>query len=358
MRKIVLLIMLTSVALIWAQYTLSWFAVTNGGTEFPNGRLTSGYKLADNIGNSGSASDTVLTDGSSFMLYPGYRYVDLDLRKPFSSIDSTDTISHSPSFVISWTGEDTTVEDGEGWGIRYYDVDYAVNNPSAWNSWFTGVTFTSAVFGPSSPVSVQPDSIYYFRVKAYDLATNVEDDHSTYDQKVAYKPITLAYRVYNPYSDTAIWAPSDTYDVGNTVSMENSDVLIVKNLSTDSIELALDAYSSAIDTSTGQPYWSLDDNPGKDQFALRAHFSDDATPPTTYTSSDAVRDTFLWAKDGWFGGPTHGYLAPNDGIPAHDSTQYTENLWMQVILPTSITQHGDTVVYKFMVNLKGMSAAR
>ncbi|RKZ30828.1 hypothetical protein DRQ33_07585 [bacterium] len=358
MNKWILVVILLLACSIWAQPDLQivWHTVSNGGIEFPEGRITSGYKLADNIGNGGTTSDTFLTDGSSLILYPGYRYVELDLRKPISRIDSTDTITHSPSFLISWSGEDTTTEDGEGWGIRYYDVEYAVEDSTAWNTWFTGVTFTSAMFGPTSPVTVKQDSTYYFRVRAYDLATNEEDTHSTYDQWVIYKPIVLSFRVYNPTSDTAIWAVSDTFDPGETVTMTSGDVLLVENTSLDSIELALSGTNFAIDTTTGQPYWELTEDPGNDQFSLRGHFDDEATPPVTFTSSDAIIDSWRYAKDGWFGGPSHGWLAPNDG--SHTAEQYSDNLWLQVLLPTSVTQHGDTIVYQFMVNVKGMSITR
>jgi len=357
MRKtlIIMGLIIGVAALLSAQdIMLSWGAVTNGGAEFPNGRIGPGMRLADNVGNGGTAGDSILSDGSSLNLYPGYRFVDLDLRAPISRIDSMDTVVHAPSFVVSWSGEDTTTEDGEGWGIRYYDVDYAVNDSTAWHSWFTHVTFTSAVFGPTSPVEVKPDSIYYFRVKAYDLATNEEAEHPNYDQKVVYKQIYLSFRVYNPGTDTAIWAPSDTFDPGETVTMDSASVLYVENTSTDSIILGVSAMPTAMDTSTWQPYWDLERFPNKDVFALRARFDDDFHPPAAFNLSDAVDDTFKMASDGYFGGPDHGCLAPHDAF--HDSTQYREHLWLQVLLPTSVTQHGDTTVYQFIVKLKGQSA--
>ncbi len=357
MKRVIMAIMviLAVGVLVSAQeMRLSWGAVTNGGAEFPNGRTGPGIRLADNIGNGGTAWDSILSDGASINLYPGYRFVDLDLRAPISHIDSMDTVVHSPSFLISRSGADTTPEDGEGWGIRYYDVDYAVNDPSDWHPWFTHVTFTSAVFGPSSPVTVHAESTYYFRVKAYDLATNTEPDHSTYDQRVTYKPVILSFRVYNPESDTAIWSPADTFDPGETVTMDSASVLYVENTSTDSIVLGVSAMPSAMDTNTWQPYWDLQQYPDKDVFALRARFDDNNHPPAAFTLADAIDDTFKMASDGYFGGPSQGWLAPNDGT--HDVSQYREHLWLQVLLPTSITQHGDTTVYQFIVKIKGESA--
>ncbi len=361
MKRYLALWLFLAVALVFAQptYTLDWGAVTNGGTEFPDGRLAPGYKLADNIGNGSSASDEILTDGVNYVLYPGYRYIDLDLRKPVSAIDSMDTITHSPSFLVSWTGVDTTAEDGEGWGIRYYDVQYAVEDTLAasWNNWHLGVTFTADVFGPTSPVTVKIDSTYYFRVKAYDLATNEEDEHYPCDQKVTYLPASVSFIVYNPASMLPVWACQDTFDVGQTVSMESQDVLIVKNTSTtDSTVLSVKGLPVAIDTLNHFPYWELDDNPSKDKFALRAHFDDETFPPITFGPVDVVRDTFLFTADGYYGGPAHGVLSPYDAAEVvRDTTMWTDNLWLQTLLPTSITQHGDTVVYEFSIQLKGES---
>ena len=357
MNKFWIIIIAAALLLVVVQaqdIQLSWGAVTNGGTEFPEARTGGGMRLADNIGNGGTAWDSILSDGAAITLYPGYRYVELDLRHPISWIDSMDTIVHSPSFVVSWAGVDTTPEDGEGWGIRYYDVEYAVNDSTAWHDWFTHVTFTSAVFGPTSPTTVQPDSIYYFRVRAYDLATNEEPEHPEYDQKVLYQPVVLSFRVYNPATDTAVWASQDTFDVGETVTMDSASVLYVDNTSIDSIILGVSADPVAVDTETHAPYWSLAQSPGEDIFALRARFDDNFYPPTTFSLSDAVDDTFKMASDGYFGGPSQGWLAPNDGV--HDSTAYREHLWLQVLLPTAVTQHGDTTVYQFIVKLKGASA--
>ncbi len=337
------------VALAFGQtYNLSWGAFTNGGTEFPNARWGGPYKLADNVGRGTSETDTILTDLSSYVLYPGYRFVELDLRYPTSWIDSMDTITHSPSFVVSWGGVDTTIEDGEGWGIRYYDVQYAVNDSTVWYDWYTGVSFTSAVFGPTSPVVVREDTTYYFRVKAYDLATNEEPDHPSYDQKTKYVPAAISFMVYNPNSGLPIWS-ADTADPGQTVSMDSADVLVIKNLGDDTLTLALRGFPVAEDTAHHNPVWTLADFAGKDTFALRAHFSDDPRPPLTYTSTDAVRDTFIFADAGYYGGPTHGVLY---SYSSGDSTAFSENLWLQVLLPTSVSVYGDTTVYQFTVQLK------
>jgi len=347
-RMFIFVLLLTAASLLWGQYVNAWGAVTNGGTEFPNARWGAGYKLADNIGRGTSAADTFLTDGVNYVLYPGYRYVELDLRNPTSWIDSTDTISHSPSFVISWGGTDTTIEDGEGWGIRFYDVEYSLFTGTVWVPWFTGVTFTDAIFGPTSPVTVEAGSTYFFRVKAYDYATNVETDHAPFDQKITYQPAAVSFMVYNPTSGQPIWE-ADTFDPGQTVSMQSEDVLVVKNTCDDTLILALRGFPVAYDTSAHLPFWSLSDLSGPDTFAIRAEFDDNTTPPITFGATDAVRDSFILTDGGWYGGPTHGRLL---SYSSGDSAAFAENLWMQVRLPTSVTVHGDTTVYQFTVQLK------
>jgi len=354
MKNILVVCLLFSMVFtIYAQtYNLVWGAFTNGGTEFPDARWSSAYKLADNVGRGTSSTDTILSDGANYNLYPGYRYVELDLRYPISWIDSTDTITHAPSFVISWGGVDTTIEDGEGWGIRYYDVDYAINDSSAWTNWFTGVTFTTALFGPSSPVTVYEDTVYFFRVRAYDYATNEEPEHTPYDQKIIYQSVPIEFSVYNPTSGQPIWS-ADTFDPGQTVSMTANDVLIVENQGADTLVLSLRAYPVAYDTLHHISTWALDDYAGTDTFALRAEFNDNTTPPVTFGADDIITENFIATDEGsgHYGGPTHGKLLPNTGSPA-DSLQFSDKLWLQLHLPTTVTTYGDTTVYKFTVQLK------
>ncbi len=232
-----------------------------------------------------------------------------------------------------------------------------MEDSTAWNSWFTGVTFTDAVFGPTSPTIVREDSTYYFRVKAYDLATNVETTHVKYDQKVHYVPVAVAFKVYNPYyyADSALWK-ADTYDVGQTVSMNDDDILIVKNLGNDTLLLAMRGFPVAWDTLHHRPVWHLKDFQGPDTFAIRAKFTDEPTSPSTFTITDALRDTFIYAYNGYYGGPAQGKLGPYGGGEA-DSVSFTENLWMRILLPTTVSEHGDTTVYRFTVQLKARRIA-
>ena len=99
----------------------------------------------------------------------------------------------SLSFTVSWSGSDSLS------GIASYDVQYREGGIGAWTDWLVGTSATSATFGPSSPVLVQRDETYYFRVRARDHAGNLEaypggdGDTSTYvkDITLIYLPLVL-----------------------------------------------------------------------------------------------------------------------------------------------------------------------
>jgi hypothetical protein len=71
------------------------------------------------------------------------------------------------SFTVTWSGTDNAS------GIASYDVQYRVGSGGAWTDWLTGVTGTSAVFGPGTPVVVTRGMMFYFRARAHDAAGNV-----------------------------------------------------------------------------------------------------------------------------------------------------------------------------------------
>ncbi len=117
----------------------------------------------------------------------------LDTVAPSSSCASpASTIDLA--FTVTWSGS-----DGPGSGIASYDVQYRVGSGGAWTPWLTGATDTSAIFGPDTPVPVFREVTYYFRVRAWDHAGNLEaypggdGDTSTYVEMVyyIYVPATL-----------------------------------------------------------------------------------------------------------------------------------------------------------------------
>jgi hypothetical protein len=116
----------------------------------------------------------------------------LDTLAPISSMTSPAS-SQLTSFVVTWLATDAHS------GVASYDVQYRVGRYGAWTPWLSATGDTSAVFGPSVPVTVVRGETYFFQVRASDHAGNVEtypddDGHtSTYVEEVIalYLPIIL-----------------------------------------------------------------------------------------------------------------------------------------------------------------------
>ena len=335
MKRAILLILAASLLAGWALadwpsgggYQLRWGATTNGGTE-TEPRVASGLKLSDNLGSNSYTADSFLTDGTEYINRPGYRKVEWDERKPISSVDDmgADTISSSPTFVITWGGADTTIADGFGWGIRYFDVDFRRGVSGDWTDWLDNTTVTSAIFGPEDPDTVFEDTTYYFRCRAFDLAGNTEDTAATWQAWARYEEQTLEWVVYN-LSLGDDWTIDDSVSLNSTITAEAGDVFIVKNEGMTDIDIGVKG-----NPSTG---WSLEDATGIDEYALRARFDDNATPPVTFEGSDAVIDTgFTWATAALYG--PGGINIAGSGASG-DSTAYTDNLWLQLRTPTDVT---------------------
>jgi hypothetical protein len=103
------------------------------------------------LNSSGNFSDTII----------------LDTTAPASSASSP-TYTINMAFNVAWTGSDATS------GIVSYDVQYRAGAGGAWTNWLSGVTTTSVLFGPATPVAVTRGETYYFRVRARDAAGNLE----------------------------------------------------------------------------------------------------------------------------------------------------------------------------------------
>ncbi|RKZ30798.1 hypothetical protein DRQ36_04210 [bacterium] len=328
-------------------YELRWNAITNGGTETELRESVTGYRVADNLGNASHVTDSFLTDGTFYINRPGYRKVEWDERAPFTSVNDlgADTISSAPNFPISWGGADTTIEDGIGWGIRYYDVQYRRNAGGSWEDWHVRTTLTSDIFGPLSPDTVFEDTTYYFRCRGYDLVDNIEDwpvgppDWQAWGR---YEEQVLTWVVVN-LADSNDWTIADSVPLNFTKTMEAADVFIIKNQGTAAIDMGIKGYSA-----TG---WALEPNPGDDQYALRAYFDDNATPPVTFTINDAVYDTgFTWATGTIFG---PGGTDIQDATA--DSTSRTENLWLQLKTPTAVSSWIDSQAIRLDLKAKASS---
>ncbi len=153
------------------QPSLVFDVIDAGGNEGDDITAPGFYYLSSCIGQPTPVLQGPVTN-PSYHLYPGFRKVDLDLRYPFNWLAISVGYSEDTSFTISWAGIDTTIEDGQGWGVWNYDVQYRIEGSAIWNDWLIGTTDTFGVFGPATPVDVDPGSRYYFRLRATDLARN------------------------------------------------------------------------------------------------------------------------------------------------------------------------------------------
>ncbi len=156
---------------IFAQPSLLFQVIDAAGNEGDDISAPGHYNLSSCIGQPTPVAFGPLTNPAHH-LYPGFRKVDLDLRYPFNWLSIDVRYSSDTSFTLSWSGIDTTIEDGQGWGVWNYDVQYRLDGSGVWNDWLMATTDTFGVFGPESPVDVTPGETYFFRLRATDLARN------------------------------------------------------------------------------------------------------------------------------------------------------------------------------------------
>ncbi len=314
--------------------TLIFSTFSNGGTELPAQRHSTRFLLSDVLGRGTSASTDRL-EGSTYHLYGGFRNVDLDLREPFSSAETPEFISSSAMFYVSWAGIDTTIEDGEGWGIWKYDIQWSKSSdPGTWHDWHTETELSNDWFGPSDPTVVKPDTVYYFRVRAYDLVGNVFDwtEGAVADasDSVRYNPPMLGFSIRKTDGDS-VWV-TETLDEDGIALNRASDVFVVKNNSVDAIDVGLYSFNTT--------HWELQDEPAMDAFSVRAIMNDEANRPDTTdfdltTALQPNPDGITWGSPTELGGGGYN-IAP----AGSDSTLRTENLWLQVHAPTWVTRYG------------------
>jgi hypothetical protein len=109
--------------------------------------------------NAGNISDDTVTGP-----------VVVDDQSPQGSIDCPEGTAEF-SFVVGWSATD----QGPA-GLRSadpYSVWYNVDG-GGWQDWITATSAISATFGPDSPVAVEYDHTYCFRLRTVDKAGNVE----------------------------------------------------------------------------------------------------------------------------------------------------------------------------------------
>lgn len=322
-------------------YQLRWGALTNGGTEGVMRESVSGLLLSDNLGNCSYVADSFLTDGTLYRIRPGYRKVDWDERYPYSSINplGSDTISSGPTLPISWGGADTTTEDGIGWGIRYYDIQFKRNTTGTWRNWYINTPMTSGIFGPFSPDTVWADTTYFFRCRAHDKVGNVEPWPTTHQAWARYEMQTLQWIVVN-YDGENDWTLGAPITLNSTTTADSASIFIVKNLGATTIDIGVKGYDAI--------GWDLKNTPGFDRYTLKARFDDNRTPPVVFAMNDVVYDSgFTWATASLYGPGGWGI----QGVSA-DSVYRTENLWLQLLTPTAVSVWLDNQVIRLDLKAK------
>ena len=124
----------------------------------------------------------------------GYVDVVLDRMPPTSSVSSLSSPLHSPSFIVSWSGEDPS----PGFNPASYDVQYRDDANGSWLDWQVSVTRTQAVF------TGQMGHTYYFRSRARDRAGNLENypsgDGDAVTTLECTEPITVTTRPPTEFS--------------------------------------------------------------------------------------------------------------------------------------------------------------
>jgi hypothetical protein len=102
-----------------------------------------------------------------------------------------------PSWSVSWNGWDNPSQENSG--LKHFDVQYKVEESGAWQNWHTDTSLTEDTFGDISPIPVQDNTTYCFRVRAEDNVSNessytASEDCTTYSSgiKRVFLPIIMA----------------------------------------------------------------------------------------------------------------------------------------------------------------------
>jgi hypothetical protein len=262
-------IIVEGVVMYGSTKTMEAASLTSGGADLSEPRMGARYVISDNLGNGSSSSPNMMVSEASNVLFAGYRYVNLDLRPPLAWASVDDTISSSSRFYISWSGADTTTEDGEGWGIHRYSIQWSKSSaPDVWNDWHVNTNLRGDWFGPEFPTRIYEDTVYFFRARATDLATNTGTYNPTADAGVRFKEPTLTYSVNGfGHADDTLWVTDTVFIRDNTVNAAN--LFVIRNNGSRQIDLGLYSFSTT--------HWTLSDNAGRDKFSLRAIFNDSPT---------------------------------------------------------------------------------
>jgi len=121
-------------------------------------------------------------------------------RDPPTSTLNSPAIVYSPTITVTISGGDDLS------GLSLYHVQYRIGESGNWTDWLTraagwdystgGPADLAPTFGPTQPVTPEPNTTYYFRVRAVDRAGNEETEHTVADAATTYEGDD--YRIYLP----------------------------------------------------------------------------------------------------------------------------------------------------------------
>ncbi|MFH1710039.1 MAG: PQQ-binding-like beta-propeller repeat protein [bacterium] len=131
---------------------------------------TGEYLWSSPTGASVGASPAISETNMYIAASDGKIYAFGDIEQPDAKVDTLKPAFNKYDFLVSWTG----VDKG-GSGISSYDIQFRTGAGEYWQNWLTGVTTTSAIFGPYEPIEVRDTTVYYFQARAHDNAGNSGD---------------------------------------------------------------------------------------------------------------------------------------------------------------------------------------
>jgi hypothetical protein len=105
-------------------------------------------------------------------------------------------VSPDPSWSVSWDSSSDPPPNASG--LKHFDVQYKVES-GVWQDWHTDTLLTQDTFGPTSPIVVQDNTTYCFKVRAEDNVSSESlyttgEDCTTYQSgiKRVFLPILIA----------------------------------------------------------------------------------------------------------------------------------------------------------------------
>jgi hypothetical protein len=152
-------------------------------------------------------------------------------------------VSSVISWTVSWSGSDPPPASG----LKHFDVQYKVES-GGWQDWHTDTSLTEDTFGPTSPVPVQDDTTYYFRVRAEDNVSNTSLWTNGQDATLYHSGIKRVFLPIIMMGSDPNWG----FETGDFASWEHGGVLHTA-VTTD------EHHSGSYSALLGDPGWDCED---------------------------------------------------------------------------------------------------